>query len=326
MLRLFILINFSILNIFACEGGYESCKQKLIDSKSITNNTIKIPVINNRRLIFSRTTPKAKILKYDPFLSLYLIEDKQKFKYPFKINKYLSLGSAMVNYTNATEIKIIKNQIGLNSLAKPKEKIIYPAIVTNSCCLLIGIVTPKGIIEKEYIQRFLSKENSSYSDIGIRVKNSKDGVVIKAVNPFKINNLFKIGDIIISHNNKNVKKASIFTKDILFSKISSKHKIKVARGNKTLIINTIATKRYGGGYISDTFLEGKGYNINKNLILTNVPKEIKNSLRVGDKILKVNNIKIVNRDDLLKNINNFKEKVTLLVSRDGFQFFINILI
>ena len=325
LFRLFIPLSLSFLTLLACQGGYDSCKQKLIDSHSIHKKYISIPVLKNKRLIYSLTKPKGKILKYDPFLSLYLVNDKEKFKYPFVMNEHLSLGSAMVNYKDSSEIKIIKKQIGLNNLAKVKEKILYPAIVTNSCCVLLGLVTPKGIIEKRYIKRFLSNHNVNYSDIGIRVEDSKLGIKIIAVNPFKRNG-FKVGDIIILHNDKKIKDSSTLMRNILFSEIGSKHHIKILRGSKYHTINSISTKRYGGGAISDTFLEEKGYYIDRNLKFLKIKKGSNNSLRVGDKILRVNNITIKNRDDLLKNIDSFKDKVTLLISRDGFQFFVNLTI
>jgi hypothetical protein len=73
MLRVFIALNFFLLNIYGCQGGYSSCIDKLRDSKSISHKTIKIPISKYKRLVFSQTKPHGKILKHDPFLSLYIV-------------------------------------------------------------------------------------------------------------------------------------------------------------------------------------------------------------------------------------------------------------
>ena len=195
MLRLFVALTLLLLNLYACKGGYDSCKHKINDSNSVSNTTLQIPVKNNQLLIFSRTTPKGTILKHDPFLSLYLLEDKKGFKHPFKINYRLTLGTACVNKTEAVEGKILKHQVGLNSFAKFGECITVPSLLLTSCCSLEGIATPQGIIEKEYLDRFIKIKKVSYSDIGIRVVDEKKLVIINTINPFMKENPFKTIDV-----------------------------------------------------------------------------------------------------------------------------------
>ena len=257
MLRLFVLFNLLLLNLYACQGGYASCIKKIKDSHTIQKNSLYIPVKNHKLLVYSKHKPKSKILKYDPFLSLYLIEDRKKFAYPFDINMRLQLGSAMVTNRVSKEGKILKNQVGLNSLAVFSEKLITPSLLTSSCCSLEGVVTSKGIIQKEYIQRFLSSAPSSYADIGIRAHNEKGYVIVTASNPYLKNNPFKKDDCIVEFDGKKVKAASVFMRSVLFSKIGSKHSIKIKRAQKFMTLNVISSKRYGGGDLSDTFLEKK---------------------------------------------------------------------
>ena len=124
-------------------------KLKINDSEAIKYQTLQIPVPNNQRLIYSKNIPNGKIIKHDPFLSLYLVKDREKFKHPFKINNHLSLGVASVNKKKAIEGKVVKKQVGLNSFATFSEKVYAPALLLNSCCALEGIVSPDGIIQKE---------------------------------------------------------------------------------------------------------------------------------------------------------------------------------
>jgi hypothetical protein len=323
--RLFILLNILLLNLFACQGGYATCVAKVNDSKTFLGSVLSIPVKNHQRLIYSKQTPNAKILKHDPFLSLYLVEDRSNFAYPFELNMRLQLGTAAVDNKTAIEGKIKKHQVGLNRLASWSEKVQSLAVITSSCCSLEGIVTPRGIIEKEYIQRFLSSESSEYGDIGIRVKDEKNLVVVSASDPFMRDNMFEKGDCIFSFDGKKVKNASSFMRSILFSKIGSKHKIKIKRNSKLIDINVVVEKRYGGGDISDTFLESKGIYFDESLHIVRLSEYFKAyGLLIGDRLIQVNGITVKNEDELLRYIEDFKDFSSLLFERNMFQFFVNI--
>ena len=325
MFRLFLALNFLLLSLFACKGGYDSCKLKIIHSQAIKNNTIQLPVLKNKKLIYSKYLPNAKIIKHDPFLSLYLIEDRKKFKHPFKINNHLSLGVASVDTKRAIEGRIVKKQIGLNSFATFSEKIYAPSLLLNSCCALEGIVTPKGIIEKEYIDRFLHSKRTEYGDIGIRVVDKKKKVVINRVNPFIKNNLFKDGDIVLTLDGRKVQNSATFMRKVLFSKVGSTHSVKLKRGSKYINLKVKTKKRYGGGYLSDTFLEEKGIYFSHNLTILKIANEFDNyGLNVGDRLIQVNDIKVSKIADIRENISDFKYFASLLFERDNFQFFVNI--
>jgi hypothetical protein len=324
VLRLF-LISIFFLDLFACKGGYDSCKSKLIDSHSIKNNSLYIPVTQSTRLVYSKSKPKEKILKYDPFLGLYLVKSNDWFKYPFQINNFLSFGYAVVDDKNSNEIKIKSSQIGLNHFASTNEKIKFPSLLTNSCCALEGIVTDRGIIQKEYIERFLNSKDIRYSDMGFRLYNDDKKVVIKRINPFLKNNPFKNEDIILEIDGKKVKNASSLMRKVLFSKVGSNHKIKIKRGSDIISINVKTFNRIGGGYKCDTFLESRGLYVGNGLRLLKIEKEFaKYGLKVGDKILKANGNTIENIDDLGAYLSGFKGKSSILFERNGFQFFINI--
>jgi hypothetical protein len=323
--RLFIALNLLFINLYACKGGYDSCKQKVLDSQTLRECSIYIPVTKHQRVVYTTTPPKEKILKYDPFLSLYLIEDTKGFPYPFRINVQEQLGIASVSLKNPVEGKIIKRQIGLNSLAQFSEPILYPSVITSSCCSLEAIVTPQGIIEKEYIQRFINTKDVSYGDVGIRVKEEKGKVFVSAVNPFIKNNPFKKGDVLLSFADKKVSSAATFMRQILFAKIGSIQKFKVKRDGKMQAFTAVTYKRHGGGCISDTFLEEKGLYFDKQLQIIDLKKDFANyGLCLGDKLIEVNGVAVKTQEDLQKYLADSKVFSSLLLEREGFQFFVNI--
>jgi len=325
MLRVFLALNFLFLNLYACEGGYSSCINKVKHSNSIKNQTIQIPISNKRRLVFSTTKPRAKILKHDPYLSLYIVEDKKGFRYPFKINMRYPSGVAVVSKTSSKEGRVVKRQIGLNQLASFNTKFKAPAILTNSCCSLEGILTPRGIIEKAYIKRFIDKKDIRYADIGIRVKDTKNGVIVSSIDPFMKNNPFKKGDYILSMDGRKVKYSSTLMQKILFARIGSAHNVKIKRGKKFLNIKVRSQKRLSGGYKVETYLEKYGLTFDKNLYIIKIDKTKKHyGLKLGDRLLQVNSKDVKKQEDVMKYISDFKFHATLLFERNAnFQFFIN---
>lgn len=324
-LRLFFLTFSLFIDLYACQGGYTSCIAKVKDSNTIQNNQIQIPLHSKRRLLYTTIKPNAKILKYDPFLSLYLIEDKKPFAYPFDFNMHLQLATAMVSDKSSCEGKISTNQIGLNSLAKYNKPLLLPSILTTSCCTLEGIVTPHGIIQKEYLKHFIDLKKSKYADLGIRVKNKNHLVVITAVDPFFKNNPFKIGDNVVGFDSKRIYKASILMQKILFSQVGVKHTLKIKRGSKYLIFDSITVQRYGGGAISDTFLESQGLYFDNTLTLIKVEKKFAHyGLQKGDRLIQINGKRVKNQKELRQNLEKFKNYASLLFERNGFEFFVNI--
>ncbi len=325
MLRLFLTLTLLFFNLYACKGGYNSCKAKIQDSKSIQNKQLYLIVKKHQRLLYSNKKPSGKILKHDPYLSLYLVEDKKGFSYPFTINNRLRLGVAVVDNKRAIEGKILKRQIGLNEFATFSEPLFFPSVVMTSCCSLEGIVTPKGIIEKEYIQHFLEVKKVSYADIGIRIYDKKKLVFVKAINPFIKGNPFKIGDCIISFDGKKVRDAADLMRWILFSKIGSMHKVKLKRDGKMFSFSVKSQNRFGGGKLSDTFLEFLGISFDKHLKVVKIaPKARKYQLKIGDKLVQINEQNIKNEQQISKIISQKKDGAYLLFERYDFQFFVKV--
>jgi hypothetical protein len=324
LFRLFLLSTLFFINLYACKGGYTSCVAKVKDSHAVINSTLSIPILHNQRLIYSLQKPDAKILKYDPFLSLYLIKDAKPFAYPFDINMRLQLGTAMVNSKRSCEGKFLINQVGLNHLATYSEPLIIPSLLTSSCCSLEGIVTPHGIIQKEYLKHFVTTKSIDYGDIGVRLQN-KQGVVVSASDPFFKKNPFKRGDYIVSFDGKSVTAASVVMRKILFSKIGTQHNVKVKRASKYLTLRVVTQKRYGGGALSDTFLESQGLYFDTSLHLLKIEKRFKQyGLQKGDRLIQVNGMLVKNQKALRLYLQMHKDYSSLLFERNGFQFFVNI--
>jgi hypothetical protein len=323
VLRVFFTLSiFLLLDLYACKGSFEACKLKILQTDSIGVNSLSISFKNSTKLIFTRSTPHVKILKYDPFLSLYLVKSSKKDKYNFQISNIYKAKLASIDKKMAILGKIKRAQIGLNNLATFSDPLSFPSILVNQYCNVEGIVTKRGIIQKEYIKHFLDTKRVVYSDIGVRVKDIKKLVIVTEIDPFVDNKVFKKGDCIVSFDSKKIRNSAEFMRFVLFSKISSLHKIKIKRESKLLEFSLQTKERLGGGYLSDTFLEQKGIYFDENLKIIKLLKKIeKYNLKVGDKLVLVNGKKVNNQQDVRSNI---ESSSYLLFKRDGFEFFVKI--
>lgn len=324
-LRLLFATFLLFVNLYACKGGYSSCVKKVQDSHTFVNDTLALPITQTTRLVYAIRAPKAKILKYDPFLSLYLVKETSPFKYPFDINMKLELQSAVVTQNGSCEGRFTRKQIGLNSFAKYSQKVTPPSIITNSCCSIEGIVTALGIIQKEYILHFMKSKSTFYGDIGIRVDEKSNSVIVRASDPFMKNNPFQRGDRVLEFDGKRVVNAASLMQKILFSDLDTIHSVKIQRGSDITIFHVATKKRFGGGFVSDTFLESRGLYFDSKLRLTKITGSFKNyGLVLGDRLIQVNGVKVKTQEELRSYMENFTDYSSLLFERNHFEFFVNI--
>ncbi|MBD3824551.1 MAG: PDZ domain-containing protein [Epsilonproteobacteria bacterium] len=324
MLRLLFALFLLLQNSYACKEGYEFCKRKIADSHAINTETLSIPLADNRRLIHSSHMPNYKIIKHDPFLNLYLVEDKKSFPFPFKVNMFLPLGFAAVNEKSAIEGRITKEQQGLAELARFSEPLFAPSILLNSCCALEGIVTKRGIVQKEYLKRFLDlKMPAVYGDIGARFVQKGKSVVIESSDPFVDDSALQKGDEVVEFDGSKVALASELSQNILFGKVGSKHYLKIKRGSKELRVAVVLSRLYGGGFVSDTYLERFGLLFDDELRIIAM-KEPYHGLNIGDRLIEINQSSVAAQSDVRLLLSDAKKDTYLLFERNRFQFFVKV--
>jgi hypothetical protein len=327
VLRLFLLFNLSFLTIFACSSGYPTCQKKLQDSNSISKNQIQLLVKKHQRLLYSTTIPKKNIIKYDQFLSLYLIEDKKGFAYPFRFARNSANVVGAINNTTISKGTVTKPQIGLSTLGSFSDPSVKSALLSTGCCDVDGFVTPDGVIEREYLEHFLKSKSksNSYSDVGIRVKQDEQYVIVTAVDPYVKSNPFLEDDCILKHNGKKVKNAAALMQKILFSQEGVRQIFQVKRGDKIVNLAQKTKIRFGGGYVSDTFLERFGIYVDEELKIVRLSENYKgNSLKVCDKLIQIDDKRVHNQHEVMQTISAQGKVTSLLIQRDNFQFFVKL--
>ena len=323
-LRQLLISFFLTLNLFSAPVDFRACQLKYEVSSAHLGNTQGFAIDRSFAIIYSENEPNYKVIKRDPYLGLNLVQAPKPFKHIFKFYKHKPKQLAAITPSLSIEGKITSEQIGLNELAQFSEKIPENALITGSCCGILGLSTPHGIIEKEYLRHFMESEKVQYSDLGIRLAN-EEGVRIVEVNPFFQDSPFILDDIILFMDKKKAVSAGQVSKDILFSKPGSVHQFIVLRNSKKIKIQMSTIDRNSGGEIPESFFDFFGLELDENLIVKKDAPRFE--IKEGDKLLSVMKKEVKCLDDirlvLSEEKENDAESIFLLFQREGFDFFIH---
>ncbi len=312
------------LLLFSAPLDFKSCQLKYQVSSIDLGYTQAVAVDDEYAVYYSKEEPSQVVVKRDPFLGLNLIKSPQRFRHIFKFynNKPEELAGVLPKEVH--EGKFVHGQIGLNHLAKFSKPLKTNALITGTCCGVMGISTGNGVIEKDYIRHFLRSKKIVYADIGIRLAD-KEGVRVVEVNPFFADSPFLLDDIIVSMDGKKAQNAAQVSKRILFAAPGSKHRFVVYRGDEKMKIEASLKKRLSGGLVPDSFFDLFGLELDENLTVKK--DNAKYEIKKGDKLLFVMGKEVKTLGDIRKVLSqekSSKEKMVLLLfKRDGFDFFIH---
>ncbi len=312
------------LTLLSAPIDFKACQLKYQVSSMSIGNTQAFAVDNEYALYYSEKEPSCELIKRDPFLGLNLIKSPEPFKHIFKFYNNDPHQLAAVLPKMVTEGKIVHEQIGLNTLGQFSKRVEANSLIGGTCCGIIGLATPQGVIDKQYIRHFLESKEVVYADIGIRLADQKGTRVIE-VNPFFEASPFFLNDLIVSMDGRKVKSAAQLSRDILFSSPGSKHTFVIVREGKELKLDALFQKRLSGGLVPDSFFDLFGLRLDENLIVKedNARYEIKKS----DRLLSVMGKEVKTLADIRQTLsvekNSPNKMVILLFRRNGFDFFIH---
>ncbi len=276
-------------------------------------------------LYYGYSAPKnEKILKHDSYLNLYLIEPKSVLKalelstdYSYIFEKDF----ASINLAQTYSGRIKELGGGYEIPARLSANTTKNSIITDICYRFYGIGIGNGeFIESFYIQKFLDGKIYHF-DIGVEIDSNRK---VHEVNPFFEKNPFKLEDKILSIDGEKVESVRQMYRILALKDGRSAIKFEVLREGerKELIVfpTPITSKAeqdfrgYIGIALSDALTVGA---VKEN----GVGKYFKK----GDKILGVDGVLVENISALKKALSNaYNDKISFLVERGGFSFFIKI--
>ncbi len=200
--------------------------------------------------------------------------------------------------------------------------------IFSGCCKLAGIFGKGGIwFDASSIKRILGGK-TLHGDIGARFKTENGAVTVEAVDPFSGCDL-KPGDRVIKAGRKSRPDLRYLLETIDECKPHDKFRLVVERGGAVHEINASCFERFGGGKISDTFLERFGMEFSSSLRIIHLDSasiSYMKGLRVGDKLLMIDGKAVESETDVRALLSGYViQKSTpgnMLWERDGFQFFL----
>lgn len=301
----------------------------------IDKNKRAIAISKDRAILFSKTKIEhSNIIKSDHLLGLYMFDIE-----PLDDDMALELWSedldsykkelAFITQNFAKSGYVEKDGAIFYSFAKFSNNLLEPNVPLVSICYsLFGIsVGDSSFIEPRYLDRFI-KYSYDYSDIGVRVADSSGKLLVKYIDPFINFNLFQRGDEIIKVDGVIVKSLREFSDSVIDLPLGEKVAIEILRDGKILTLYSNVKKRFGGGLLSDTFLERVDLEFDNDFVLTKSPKiEIGalKWLKTGDKIKAIDYNNLDSSSDIKEILTNLKrDYVRFLIQRDGFDFFIKV--
>lgn len=318
---LFFLLPVTLLS---SPADFRSCQLKYQVSSMPVGNTLGFAVDKQYVLYYSQEEPSGEVIKRDPFLGLNLVRSPKPFKHIFKFYNNDPKQIAAVLPKKVTEGRIVSEQIGLNQLGRFSKEVEENALISGTCCGIIGLATPVGIIDKGYIRHFLESKEVVYADIGIRL-GDRDGTRVIEVNPFFEDSPFFLDDLIVSMDGKKVKSAAQLSRDILFSSPGSQHTFVLVREGKQHKLKALFQKRLSGGLVPDSFFDLFGLSLDENLIVKE--DNAKYEIKKDDRLLFVMGKEVKILSDIRQVLSAAKSSenkiVTLLFRRSGFDFFIH---
>lgn len=325
----FMQIAFSAQFVYP---DFKQCYNKNQNSFVYIGQIRAIAVGPHSAVAYSKTKPTVPFVKYDPFLNLYLFHTKQtlhpvrlKSTHALKVGEWIGgmdEDSLFVgNFAKSGDV--LDSMYLQNTSLKPN------SIISCLCCDVYGLGVGKGeFIGSEYIKRFINTKDIFYGDVGARFEKRDGKFYVADIDPFYKNNQLNIGDEILSINNKKVNSLKELNQAILFATPKSKIKLAVKRGNKTMSFSSMVVPRSGGGNIEDSFLEKKGLLFDAKMKIVKIQNDSfaqKSGLKIGDKLLEIDQMPISSSAHLRKILSDLKGKeVHLLFDRNDFQFFVNL--
>lgn len=311
---------------------FTQCYNKNVQSFVYFGDTRAVAVSKYLAVAYSKTTPKVDFIKFDPFLNLYLFKStKALTPVKFKSTHLLQLGEwiagmddSSVYIGNFSKSGDLLDTLYVNNIAMEEN-----SIVSCLCCEVYGLSVENGsFIGSEYIQRFIKEKDVYYGDIGAKFEKAGKDFFVKSIDPSFSNVALHVGDKILKINGKTIISLKQLTQTILFSKPQSKLNIEFLREKVIMQITAKVESKDNTSENSDSFFGKKGIFFNKDMKVKMLGKDgvgESSGLKVGDKLMQINGMEIMNEEDLKLSLSKVKDKsLQLLFDRNDFQFFIKL--
>ncbi len=334
-ISLIIIYNFAFSTSFVYPN-FKQCYNKNIKSIVYFGNTRAMAIAKHYAVAYLKKRPQYPFIKRDPFLHLYLFYSS-KILHPVKLKNTdkLSLGEWLASMKNNSLYigNFSERGIGLDSYFRQNGKTPPNSMITCLCCDIYGLGIGGGkFISSNFIKRLLTSTEIFYGDIGVRFARHGKNIIVSRAKPFFPKQSLKVGDIIKKIDGKKIKTVEEATNAILLQKRNHVVKIEFFRKNALHVVKIKVLNRYRVkktvAKSNNSFLKNRGIFFDDKMKIKRISKHSfgeKSGLKIGDKLLQINQISVKNQNDAKKIFSKIKNKeANLLFERHDFQFFVKV--
>ncbi|WP_201351964.1 PDZ domain-containing protein [Hydrogenimonas urashimensis] len=200
--------------------------------------------------------------------------------------------------------------------------------IFGECCEWVGITDAQGRwFDSEAIRKLLRKK-TYHGDIGLRFGKRKGVPVVSAVDPFAGLSVRPKERVLAVGDTRHPTPRRL-AEAIDGCRAGGKLVLVFENGGRKRRENLLCFERFGGGKVSDTFLERFGLRFAKGLVITEIDPEgaaYRRGLRRGDRLLAIDGERVGDEEDVRKILTRYAAGKSvperMLWERDAFQFFL----
>ena len=188
------------------------------------------------------------------------------------------------------------------------------------------------------LQRFIDGKSASFQDLGVRVVDGNESVIVDFVDPTFKDAKLKVGDKITLLNGKKVSNVTEFGDALKTFKDLTKVSAQIQRDNAWIEENILApkpvVKKAEPKKVplpeskKESYLQAKGFKFDNDLRLKEITRGSlaeQSGLKAGDRLIQIDQVpveRVSEADSYLAKARN--REVSLLFDRDDFQFFVTL--
>lgn len=320
---------------------FSQCYEKNRSSIVYFGKTRAIAISEKQAIAYSKEKPSVPFAKYDYLSNLYLF-DSPKPLTPVKLKSTseLKLGEWISSMTDNSIIAVNASKLGngANDFFEFGGSGEVNTLVGCLCCEMYGLgIGDKFFIGSEALQRFIDGTSASFAELGIRVIDGNESVIVDFVDPNVKESKMKAGDVITRLNGKPVKNVAEFTELLKTMKDVTKISAQVQRNNAWMEENLMASKVPVPSKAKkvpvpevkkESYLQTQGFKFGTDMKIKEIVRGSlaeKSGLKVGDRLMQIDQIPIERLPEADAYLSKARNRdVSLLFDRDDFQFFVTL--
>lgn len=207
--------------------------------------------------------PGRLVLKEDPFTGLCLFEAPSGRPFILSSEYYASSYTRSSKGTQFIELVVPQSGLVPAELSVKSKK--FDAIF-GGCCQLVALTDGCGrAYTAGFLEKWLQRGQPAYGDFGVRWGMDENAGHVETVDPFVHQCPLMKGDHVVSLDGRRIGGQEMLRDLEIFCEVGRLYNFGIMRDRQSVDVQVKCNQRFGGGNVSDTFLERFGVRFDPNL-------------------------------------------------------------